>query len=267
MKKLMTFALACALAATFTAPVLALGPFDAEAELPVYSKYVWRGMVTVDDYVLQPSVNLGLLGFELGFWGNVDMTDINSTELTDTSWKFTEIDWTLGYTLGLPLFELGGGFIYYTFPQLDDASTVELYLAAKANVILSPSLTFYQDLDAIKGAYWDLNVGHGFALGETSKLNVTAGLGLGSQSYIEGYFTGPGAILDPANMVDLGASVADFRLRGEVPFHPVPFFTVTPSVTYTTLMGDPKKAVEADENLWYGKKDAFFWGLSVAFKF
>jgi len=38
-------------------------------------------------------------------------------------------------------------------------------------------------------------------------------------------------------------------------------------VTYTTLMGDPKKAVEADENLWYGKKDAFFWGLSVAFKF
>ena len=81
-------------------------------------------------------MNLGVAGFTAGFWGNVDMTDINSSELDDldTEWKFTEIDWTLGYGMTLPFIEFGLGLIYYDFPQIDDAETLELYLSAEANV-------------------------------------------------------------------------------------------------------------------------------------
>ena len=82
MKKLTIFVLAAVLTLGATS-ALALGPLDAEAEVSVYSKYVWRGMVNVDDYVLQPNLELGVAGFTAGFWGNVDMTDINSDELAD----------------------------------------------------------------------------------------------------------------------------------------------------------------------------------------
>jgi hypothetical protein len=244
---------------------LALGPLDAEAELAVYSKYVWRGIVTVDDYVLQPSVGLGIAGFHAGFWGNVDMTDINSGEGFDTEWKFTEIDWTLGWGMSLPLVDLGLGFIYYTFPQADGVDTTELYLSGQVNVLLNPSLVIYQDLDLVKGGYWDFNVSHGFALGATNSLEVGAGLGLGSKSYMDGYF-GSGGVFIPEN--ELGTSMADFRISAAVPFNPVPMFTVTPSVTYTSLLGDAKDAVDgSDGMLWYGKSDAFFWGLSAGFSF
>lgn len=265
MKKLTIFVLAAVLTIGATS-ALALGPLDAEAEVSVYSKYVWRGMVNVDDYVLQPSVNLGVAGFTAGFWGNVDMTDINSDELADldTSWKFTEIDWTLGYGMTLPFFEFGLGLIYYDFPQIDDAETLELYLSAEANVLLSPSLVIYQDLDAVKGGYWDFSVSHGFALGSTNTLDIDAGVGLGSKSYFNGYFGMPA---DFEATTDFGTSLADARISASVPFHPAPMFTVTPSVTYTTLMGDAKDAVEGTEGLWYGKKDAFFWSLTAGFEF
>jgi len=225
MKKLLIIALAGLLTFGAAAPALALGPLDAEAELPVYSKYVWRGMVNVDDYVLQPSASLSLMGFKAGFWGNVDLTD---------------------------------------FPQIDDSSTSELYLSAKVNVILSPSLVIYQDLDAIKGGYWDFNIGHDFALGETAKLNLSGGVGLGSQSYMEGYFTGGGFFVPDT---DFGTSATDARVRAAIPFHPIPFFTITPSVTWTTLLGDAKDAVDGNEAIWYGKKDAFYWGLAAGFSF
>jgi hypothetical protein len=263
MKKLMMFVLATVLVTGATS-ALALGPLDAEADLPVYSKYVWRGMVNVDDYVLQPAVGLGVFGFHASFWGNVDMTDINTSELADTEWKFTEIDWTLGYTLGLPLFKLGGGFIWYTYPQDTGTETVEFYLGAEASVILNPKLYLYQDLDAYKGAYWDASIGHGFALGETNQLNVTLGVGLGSEGYHDGYFGG--GVFIPET--DLSANFTDARIVVDLPFHPIPFFTITPSVAWTTLIGDAKKAVEdSEEMLYYGKKDAFFWGLSAKFSF
>lgn len=264
MKKLLLFALAGLLTFSAAAPALALGPLDAEAELPLYSKYVWRGIVATDDYVLQPSLALGIFGFKLGVWGNYELTDVNSSDVLDTKGEFTEVNYTLGWGFSIPLVHLGLGLIYYDFPKIEDASTSELYLSAKFSVILSPSLVFYQDLDKFKGGYWDFGIGHDFALGETTNLEMTAGLGLGSESYFNGYFTGGGAFVPDT---DFGTSAADARIAAAVPFHPVPFFTVTPSVTWTTLLGDAKDAVDGNENLYNGKTDAFYWGLSVLFKF
>ena len=258
MKKLLLIALTCLTAAAATAPALAFGPLDIEAELPVYTKYVWRGMNLADDAVLQPSLDIGLLGFTLGAWSNLDLTDIN-----DTNGQFTEFDYTLGYELKLAIIKLGAGFLHYSYPKHHFDDTTEFYLGAEINVLLSPSLAVYQDIDQHKGAYWAASVGHDFSMGETLNFKLTGGLGLGSESYIGGYFTKMLTVPD----TDLGASMTDFFVRAEVPFSPIPFLSFVPSVTYTSLLGDAKKALDNDEMLHYGKKENVVWGLAAGFSF
>jgi hypothetical protein len=97
MKKLIMTALTGLVLVALATPVLAMGPLDINAGLGLHSKYVWRGMVVTPDMVLQPEVTLGLLGFTAGFWGNIDTNDVNGQDS-----EFNEIDWTLGYELGLP---------------------------------------------------------------------------------------------------------------------------------------------------------------------
>jgi len=258
MKKLLLIALTGLLIAGASAPALALGPLDIDAELPVYSKYVWRGMNSVDDPVLQPGLDVKFLGFKLGVWGNMDLTDINQS-----NGKFTEVDYTLGYSLGLAIVDFGAGFIHYSYPYHHRDDTTEFYLSGKVNVLLSPALAVYQDIDEHKGAYWAASVGHGFSLGETAKLEVTGGLGLGSQGFIDGYYAGMMTVPD----TDLDASMTDYFVRAEVPFHPIPFFSITPSFTYTSLLGDAKKALDGNDRLYYGKKYNAVWGLAVGFSF
>ncbi len=258
MKKILLIALAGLMTLTAAVPALALGPLDIEAELPVYSKYVWRGMNLANDWVLQPNFDISVFGFNFNFWGNMNLSDVNGT-----SGEFDEINYNLSYTLGLPLIELGAGFLHYYYPNNKDDNTTEFFLSAKASVILSPALALYQDIDRFKGAYWGASIGHGFTLGETTQLDLTGGLGLGSKGFIAGYFAGQTSMPDN----DLNASLNDAFLLAEIPFHPIPFFTVAPSVKFTTLLGDAKKAVDGNDNLYSGKKTNVIWGLAARFNF
>ncbi|MCK9995111.1 MAG: hypothetical protein KAH56_02390, partial [Candidatus Krumholzibacteria bacterium] len=105
--------------------------------------------------------------------------------------------------------------------------------------------------------------GYGFDMSETLKLDLTGGVGLGSQSFISGYYAGMLTVPD----TDLDASMTDFFVRAELPFHPIPFLSITPSATYTSLLGDAKKALDNDEMLYSGKKDNMIWGLAAGFSF
>ncbi len=258
MKKLLLIALTVLLTAGAAAPAAALGPLDAEAELPLYSKYIWRGMNNTNDWVLQPSAEVGVLGFALGVWANMDLTDVN-----EENGKFREIDYTLGYRLGVPIVNLGAGFIFYDYPKHEKYNTSEFYLSGQVNILLSPSLTVYQDIDKYKGAYWEASIGHGFQVGESVNIDLTGGLGLGSEGFIRGYFEGQ--ITVPDN--EINATMNDFFIRAEAPFHPIPFFTVAPSVTYTSLLGDAKKAVDGNSGLYSGKKSNVVFGLAARFSF
>jgi hypothetical protein len=258
MKKLILIGLTGLLTIVGAVPAMALGPLDVEAELPLYSKYVWRGMNNTNDWVLQPSLEVGVLGFTLGVWANMDLTDVNKE-----SGEFKELDYTLGYSLGLAIVELGAGFVFYDYPEHARDRTSEFFLSGKANVLLSPSLSVYQDIDKYKGAYWVASVGHGFKVGESVNLDLTGGLGLGSKNFISGYYAGQMSVPN----TDLGATMNDFFIRAEVPFHPIPFLSITPSVAYTSLLGDAKKAVEGDPALYAGKKDNVVWGLAAGFSF
>jgi len=144
------------------------------------------------------------------------------------------------------------------------ADTSEFYLGAAANVLLSPSLTVYQDIDAIKGAYWEASISHDVAVG-AKNIELSGGLGLGSKSYIEGYF-GHGT-LDPAlPELPVDASMTDYHIKAAMPFNPLPMFTVTASVMYTSLSGDVKDIVDAS-GIYHAESDAFVWGLNASFSF
>lgn len=251
--------LLCSALLVLAAPALALGPLDVNADLAINSKYVWRGMTVTDDFVIQPGVSASVAGIGFGFWGNIDTSDYN-----DTEWKFNEVDWTITYGLSLPLVSFEAGLIYYDFPNLDADATTELYLSAAANILLSPSLAVYQDIDQFKGAYWEASISHGVPLSPVANLQFSGTLGLGSEGYLKGYF---GAIPDLDNPDDLtsftGASMSDFTFSAGLPYSSIPFFTITPGVTYTTLLGDAKDSADGYEK----DTSTFYYGLTVSFNF
>lgn len=237
---------------------LALGPLNVEAELPLYSNYVWRGMNNTDDWVLQPSLSVGVLGFTAGIWGNMDLTDVNKED-----GKFRERDFTLEYGFNLPLVELGAGIVFYEYPNASRDNTSEVYLFGTAGVLLSPTLYIYKDVDKYKGVYWEASISYGFKVGEAVDLDLTGGLGLGSAGYISSYFSGQTSTPD----TDFDASMTDAYLRVELPYGPLPLLTITPSVTFTSLIGDGRDALDNDPTLYAGKKDHVVFGLAAGFSF
>ena len=246
MKKILLTALTLVMMISTALPALALGPLDMDADLTFMSKYVWRGMVTNPEAVLQPSLSAGIMGIGIGFWGNIDLTDV-----TDNSGAFTEVDWIATYGFAFPMVSLDFGFIYYDFPQTDGGATTEAFTTGSAGVLLSPTLSIYYDFDEVDGTYVNAGISHGVAMGPELSLELGASLGFGDSGFNESYFG-----LDSGGMTD-------FLLTASVPFDPIPFFTITPSVNYSTQMGDAKDSTDALE----GDSDAFFYGLSASFSF
>ena len=136
-------------------------------------------------------------------------------------------------------------------------------------VTAAPALAFGPlDIDKYKGAYWLATIGHGIQLGESNQLDMTVGLGLGSEDFIKGYYP-----VDPelpwSPDYSICASITDFYIDVRVPFHPIPFLTIAPSVTWTSLIGDAKDSVAAapKDAAYFGKTDNFYWGLTAVFGF
>lgn len=196
--------------------------------LPIVSSYVWRGQELNKEAVFQPSLSVPL-GYNIGFnfWGNMDLTNINKR-----SGEFTEIDLTLDYSKSFGPLTADVGIISYMFPGVaavgapgPASSTHELFLSLSADVIASPSLAVYSDVDEIKGSYFLLGLSHSFDIkaGPLNSLDLSASAGYGSASYNRGYFG-----LDKAAPVDLVLGLS-------LPFT---FGTVglTPAVSYSYLL-------------------------------
>ncbi len=209
------------------APALALGPLDVDASVGLHSKYVWRGQIATPDPVLQPSLELGVMGLSVGVWSNVDLTDVNNRKTS-----LLETDYTVGYALSLPLVSLGAGFIYYDYPTSVANSTSEVYVNAEANVLLSPHAAIYHDVDQVKGTYVSVGGAYDYGLAETVALRLGADLGYGSEGYQTGYF----------GVAKAGAS--DLLISASLPWHGLPFVTIEPHVSWATLLGDAKTATK-----------------------
>ncbi len=205
------------------------------AEAAVLNKYLWRGGVMTDGWVVQPNVALGLGGFEVSAWGNLDLDDVN-----DHQNNLSEIDYTAAYTLGVALVELSAGALHYAFPQDDFAATTELFVSGSVGVLASPSLGIYRDIDESEGTYVLFGVGHALPIGTTA-LDLAASLGWGDEKH-NGYNYGA----PTAGPTDAGLTLSmDIAVT--------PLLTVRPTLGYTALLTTELRDAAAEpDNILFG---------------
>lgn len=214
---------------------------EVAIDLAVFSKYVWRGVNAVDDPVFQPNVDFSYLGFNLFFWGNLELTDIN-----DNRNKFTEVDIGGSYSFALGDFNLEVGGVGYIFPQAG-VDTFELLAGVEYDCLLSPGLTVYQDIDFTDGTYIVLSGGHAFEdpfkLGEDLGLSpeVTASIAWGSGDHNEIYYGVP------------DSGFADLTLGLSIPVNLNKSVALAASFYYSSLLdGDIRDATSKPDNFWFG---------------
>lgn len=210
-----------------------------------FSKYVWRGINVVDDWVFQPGASVGYKGLTGSIWGNLEMTDE-----TGHSGEFTEVDYTIDYSGQITdVIGFSVGAIYYDFPNTGLDGTTELYWGFAFDVLLSPSITVYHDVDEVDGTYASVGIGHSLTLPESVPIGVdlSAKLGWGDSDYNAGYW------------LTSGAELNDLTLSAAFPFSLGPV-SVTPSVHYVALLGSDIRDAVADDDVVYA-------GVGLAYEF
>ncbi len=235
--------------------VLAVGPLDLSAEVGCFGHYMWRGMTLTDGTVVQPEVSAEVAGFGLSLWGNMNADD------PDGDSGFNEYDITVSYGLGLPKASLDLGVVYYALPDASEQNTAEAFASASAGVLLSPTLTVYRDVDLVEGWYWEAGLSHAVALSPGANLELSARAGLGSDQYMAGYFP---VFIDKA-LADQAAtsSLTDYSFTAALPWNPAPLATITPSLSWTSLLNDASDVVDAAG----GDTGTLVWGVTASVSF
>ena len=185
------------------------------------------------------------------------------TDYSDNEWEFTEYDYYADYTTTIAEgIDLSVGVINYYFPSVDQ--TTELYAGLTlTEVPLSPSVTWYNDVDSVEGSYISFAVGHSVdeiaSLDESTPIGMEIGasVGYGSKSYNKYYWSNDDTayVHDDAGMNDLSISVAfPFSLGS---------WTVTPSINYVTLLDSDVR--ESDN--YHSSSDYLFSGIGLSSSF
>ena len=219
-----------------------------------YGKYVWRGQDIDDDPAFQPGLTASYKGFTAGIWGSLDTTDYNGHE-----GDFTEVDYSLDYSGSIPGLEIVGfsvGAIYYDFPNTEYEGTTEVYGGLSLDVPLSPSVTFYRDVDEADGLYVSASIEHDiekiFELGPDTPvgLNLGASVGWANSLYNKFYW---GVDKNKANDLALSLSLP-FEISG---------ISITPSVHYVTLLSSDIR----DTHAYSDDNSLVFFGIGLAKSF
>lgn len=250
MKKLaitliLAICLALPMGLAYATPAQAKLTPTVDASVAFNSKYVWRGIVVVDDWVAQPSVTATVGGFSFNAWADYNLTDQNGRKN-----KVDEIDLTAAYTFELGKFSVPVGVIRYTFPNTSAADTTEFYAGVSYSWIVTPSITIYKDVQESNGIYVLGSLGYSHDLPELSKLfgwsfNVGASIGYGNNENNNFYYNGT----DKSGFTDYSAYLS-------VPFTIGEYVTLTPQVVFTGLVdGDIKdnmKPIQDENNIYFG---------------
>jgi hypothetical protein len=236
-----------------TQAVIAEDKIDFEITADFFSKYIWRGQNLDDDYVFQTGISAGYGGLTAAVWGNLELTNIN-----ENSGEFTEWDYSLDYSGDVPGVKGIGysvGVINYHFPGVV-GDTTEIYGGLNFDLPLSPSITFYYDVDQVDGTYISFAVGHSIEkiaeLGPDMPIGMEIGasLGWGNSSYNKYYWgTDSGKLNDLAFSVSFPVEIAGW--------------TLSPSLNYVTLISSDIRNTDAFRT----ESDYFFTGISLSKSF
>lgn len=218
------------------------------AGMSVLNRYIFRGYrIGESGLVVQPSLTASYKGFSVGFWGNIDTNQRNTTTAAFTDRAvgkkgFNETDLTLSYTYAIQKLSLTGGYIYYSLKYADDSE--EFFLTTALDVISKPTISVYQDVNAYPGTYINLSFAHSFNLPKSMTLDLGASFGYqwGQGGFWRTYDTGTGAYTDKKyngfhdGMVKAGLTIPITKA-----------FSVQPAVQYWfPLSSDAKKTLGTD---------------------
>jgi hypothetical protein len=225
-----------------TATVLAEDKPTADASVGAYSKYIWRGYNLEDNMVIQPSLTIGYKGFAANLWGNLNVDQDN---LNNNSFNWYETDFTLSYDGAYEKLGYSIGYIYYDVDGnggADDNTTQEISVGLSYDILLSPSITVYKDIDNFSGYYVNLGIGHSIPLTDKYALDLGASAG-----YYNVDATDYSALHDGLLSASITIPVNDY-------------LSVTPEVYYSFPLSDDADDIEGLDNELYG-------GLSASFAF
>jgi hypothetical protein len=283
MKKFAWFKRMC-LVGLFIAGMMAIPftPLLAEEEKPTgdltvsaLSQYIWRGYeMSRNSVVVQPSMTIGYKGFSANIWGNLDTKPYSPADKSYTG-TWNETDFTLAYTKTVGLFNIGGGYAYYSLasmnkdaPDRNDAQ--ELSVSVGLNTLLSPTLTIYKEIDHYRNWYFQLGVSHIFELNKMASLKLAASAGYLLSTDADTYPKFDGNALPTT---DKFSNFHDGSVSASLPVKVTDHITVTPVISYIfPLTGDAKdeiKGLGLKGSASPADRESSFWvgGVSVGFSF
>lgn len=243
----------------FTLLVVPGAQLQAEEDKPtgdftaaVLNQYIWRGYeLSRNSIVIQPSMTLGYKGFSANIWGNLDTKPYSAAGASYAS-AWNETDLTLSYSKTLGLFNVGGGYIYYSLASLnkdaaDRDDSQELFATVGLNTLLSPTLTLYKEIDHYRNWYFLLGISHVFELSKMVSLKLAASASYLLSTDAEKYPKFDGNALPTT---DKFSNFHDGSVSAALPIKATDRITITPTLSYIfPLTGDAK-----DEMKGYGLK-------------
>ncbi len=168
-----------------------------DADVSLRSAYVSRGQVDSDRPVAQPQIVISKFEFNIGVWGNLELTDRSIGHC-----GFSEVDLMLSYQLPVQPLEAFVGMIECLYPSTirqthDDGTAVELSVPATREVFcsmtcpnpwLTPRLELYYDFGEADGFYANVKLAHEFEITSGWTLIPGVSSGWGSRSFNNYYY-------------------------------------------------------------------------------
>lgn len=202
------------------------------------SKYVSRGVNTVNNWVLQKCTDIQVGNLTASLWGNMELTNHNGPQYVRSkpAGTFTEWDFTIEYATSWKSLQMALGWTDYQYPGTGWERTREMYLSLSIDSPLSPNITIYRDMGAAKGTY----VTAGVEMPVRKWLSLSAQVGYGCPRF-NGYYYG----CESASWVDLTVGLGTALEVGKG-------WQLKPTIWYSTLL-DKRLLADAPNrrNVWF----------------
>ena len=208
-------------------------------EVPVASRYVYRGAAFNLDPVVQPDVYAAVeddvQSLTLGVWSSFETSDENGFGR-----KFTEFDPYVDYGRQVGPVWASVGLTSYSYPNTGYDPTAEAYVILSVETgPVTTALETWVDFVEADGVYFNLNLGHEVELSERLTLSLLAGLGYMDDGQAEYYFTVP------------ESGLSDAQVQATFAYALGEHVSISLAGAYSSVIdGDLRDATDDPDNAW-----------------
>jgi hypothetical protein len=222
------------------------------------TRYMFRGVSLLgDNEVIAPNVTFSVGNFNVyyyGYFGDVppDFT-ASGNELS-----YHEDDIGADYTFALgDKFGLTLGAVSYMYSSKVEedygfVDSYELYAIASFDVPLAPTISYYQDMDAVEGGYASFGISHSTPLGSKASLDFSAAVG-----FDFGYNLGRG-VAEDLGLEESNGDLNDLLVGVDIPIQINDWFAVHAQVQQSI-------ALDVLDDLGVDDETFFTGGVSFTF--